>query len=109
MHVMLHCVFASLLMLSLFCNGIVLAVDVHAFSQGQDQFHTISDHQQDSADADRDADSYDHCYHVALHLLGLSSTETLYLSTDSSQSLPRYFFSLNSFSPSLLLRPPITT
>ena len=107
MHVMLHCVFASLLMLSLFCNGMVLAVDVHAFSQGQDPFHTISDHEQDSADGD--ADSYDHCYHVALHLLGLSSTDTLHLSTDSSQSHPRYFFSLNSFSPPFPLRPPITT
>ena len=109
MHAMLHRVFASLLMLSLFCNGMVLVADVHAFSQGQDQFHTISDHKQDSADADRDADSYDHCYHVALHLLGLSSTETLYLSTDSSQSLSRYFFSLNSFFPPFPLRPPITT
>ncbi len=104
---MLYRVFASLLMLSLFCNGMVLAADVHAFSQDMDQIHTISDHDQDSANSDTGS-SYDHCYHAALHLLGLSSTETLQLSTDNSQSLSRYFFSLNSFSPPLPLRPPIT-
>ncbi|MBG7601477.1 MAG: hypothetical protein IZT60_02890 [Gammaproteobacteria bacterium] len=108
MHVMFHRVLATLLMLSLLCNGMVLAADVHAFSADQDQIHTISDHAQDSADADRDADTYDHCYHVVLHLLGISSTETLQLSTDSNQTFPRYFFSLNSFSPPLPLRPPIT-
>jgi hypothetical protein len=108
MHVMLHRVFASLLMLSLFCNGMVLAADVHTLSQDMNQIHTISDHQHDSADTDRNADSYDHCYHVALHLLGLSSTETLHLSKDNIPLLPRYLFSLNSFSPPFPLRPPIT-
>jgi len=108
---MLYRVFASLLMLSLFCNGMVLAADVHTFLQDQDygqgQNHTISDHVQDSAD--RDADTlHDHCYHAALHLLGLSSTETLHLSTDNTPLLPRYSFSLNSFSPPIPLRPPIT-
>ena len=105
---MLHRVLASLLMLSLFCNGMVLAADVHALSQDMNKIHTISDHEQDSADTDRNVDTYDHCYHMALHLLGLSSTETLHLSTDNIQLLSRYLFSLNSFSPSLLLRPPIT-
>ena len=89
------------------CNGIVLAADVHSFLQDPDQIHTISDHVQDPSDNDSE-ELYDHCYHIALHLLGLNSTVTLYLTTDSSLPLPRYSFSSTPFSPPLPLRPPIS-
>ena len=92
----------ALLIVAMLCNGVALAADVHSFSQ--DQTHTISDHTQDPADNDG---FYDHCYHAALHLLGLNSTVTLHLTTGGSSSLCHYCFSSNPFSPPLPLRPPI--
>jgi hypothetical protein len=86
--------------------GMAVVADVHN-ELATDQVHVIGDHATNPSDTDH-ANNCDLCCHGVSHLLGLSSIKLINLVVDHSLLRIPYSVSLNSFSPPLILRPPIT-
>jgi hypothetical protein len=85
--------------------GMVAVADVHEIAT--DQVEVIEDHATNTSDTDHAYDC-DHSCHSVNHLLGLISAILTNLVVDHSLLRIPHSISLNSFSPPLVLRPPIT-
>lgn len=94
------------LVVSILGYGMALAADVRD-EMATDQTHVVSDQGTNPGDTDH-ANNCDHCCHGVSHLLGLSGANTINLAVDHGLLRIPYSASLNSFSPSSILRPPIT-